>query len=138
MSIVTDKQTEIFKKLHACVLLDDYKKVESEFKNEYKKLKEHVESNPIVAEKGKLKQEYKESLEFMNAEFRRWKSKVFAPARWVKIETEGDGPQLYLLDCRGDFLVSDGKNLLRCPYLELIEQDGKYYLKQTEYPEREK
>jgi len=138
MSIVTDKQTEIFKKLHACVLLEDYRKVENEFKSEYKKLKEHVDCNPIVAVKGKLKQEYKESLEFMNAEFRRWKSKVFAPARWVKIEAEGDGPQLYLLDCRGDFLVSDGKNLLRCPYLELIEQDGKYYLKQTEYPEREK
>lgn len=136
MSIVFDKQKDILVRLNKCTLLSDYKKLKEEFKKTYESLKEQIESETIVVEKHKLLQEYKESQNFMNQEFERKRQNVFAPARWVKIEAEGDGPELHLLDCVGDFIVSDGKNLIRCPYLELVEFEGKYYLKQTHYPDK--
>ena len=59
--------------------------------------------NNSIEEIGAIK-EFAESKEFLLTELKRKKSKAFAPARWIKIETEGDGPDLMVLDCSGDFI----------------------------------
>jgi hypothetical protein len=134
-SIVVEKQKEIFQKLKDIALLEDYERVKKDFEKTYEKLRSDIEKTEVLVEKRRLEKEFAESKEFLLTELKRKKSKAFAPARWIKIETEGEGPDLMVLDCSGDFIISDGNSLVTSPYLSLFEHNGKYYLKRTKYPE---